>query len=765
MAGCWASSKDTSLGVAPAPTPGRVGSAACISCHATTLPTDPSGQPIVARWQSTTHTTVQGVECESCHGGGQDHWGVGPIPVPIPTGAQCQACHGKSRFDNTAHANLHADGGPFGPDRFFFQGDAGTAQATTRLRGSTTDLPEFFPDNVTPVTKGQHIEECSVCHNPNQPFVYNAGNALGKPDPANMPNPAPSCPGCHDAHHPQEQTVIPQRAGKTGYPVFRQYFVDGSGAQVDPAATGSYVAGALFQPNGAVTATGAVDMARVSIKNNELNLEQLCMACHTVGNYKYQQKPTHQNDTYTQYRLSGHADRDVPAFGEFSANPAMYGTGYATGAGSHQSLYPYDMAIGSATGGPGSVAATADNTHNAAVPGSTAGTFNDNFPCYKCHNGIGATAYLSDQQGKPGAPVLFGDEPVTCYTCHTPHSQPAGTEFSLRVPSVMSKYSSGGLVFSGNVFFDNTPVPGVAVTGNGSLCIFCHQGRESGFTLYKRRNFATGGTGSGSAFFNPHYLGTAAMLWARNGYEFIGDGFDNAYGYNATHQVANCPTCHMDNPTEPAGNGGHTWIPNVATCNQAGCHGTGGVTPAVALKGGTTATPAIEEYRADFDTNNYTGDTGDNTLSIARSIQSLTGKLALLLASQPTPIYYDDTTYPYFFSTQDPATHSSATGFTAWTAPTLKAAFNLAFVVKGLPSAGTGTGTVTLVNPDGIAAHNVILPNTSSVLRPNASAAVHNFRYTIQLLQDSYLAVAGARIPNAARPSTNRPATVYGVNQ
>jgi hypothetical protein len=739
LGGCWGSTKDRTLSLGPAPQPGLVGSAACISCHATTLPTDPSGQPIVSRWQTTTHTTVQGVECEGCHGGGQNHWGVGPIPYPIPGGAQCQACHGKSGFDNTAHANLHLVGGPFGPDKFFFQGNAGTAQATTRLRGTTTDIPEFLPDNVTPVTKGQHVEECSVCHNPNQPFVYDAGRVLGKPDPNNMPNPAPSCAGCHDAHHTQEQTVVPQRAGKTGYPVFRPYTVNASGAQ-DPA--GTPVRGALFQPNGVVTATGAVDPTKLNGKNNELNSEQLCAACHTVGLYKYQGKPTHQFDVYSQWKNSGHGDRTAAAFAEFSANPPAYGFA----AVDHQTSYPFDMAIDCTLSGH-----VADNAHNAG---------NNNFACFKCHSGIGATAYLASQEKTASAPVLFGDETVTCLTCHSPHSQPAGTESNLRVPRVMSKYSSTQVSFSGNVFFDNTPVPGVAVTGNGTICIFCHQGRESGFTLYKRKNFATGGTGAGSNFFNPHYLGTGAMLWARNGYEFIGAGFDNAYGSVSPHQSANCPTCHMDNPADNNLIGGHTWKPSLASCNAAACHN-----GAVGNDG--AGGPDIDAFRASFDNNNYTGDPGGNTLSIAESIRVLETKLILLLASQATPIYYDDTAYPYFFATQDPAAHGvTDNGFQAWTQPTLKAAFNLSFVIKGLPSAGPGTSTVWLVGgaaPAG--AGDVGLPNTSSVLTPNASAAVHNYRYTIQLLQDSYFAVAGSRIPNAVRPSTNRAATIYGANQ
>src|SRR5512135_3117016 len=58
-----------------------VGSQVCINCHSTTLATDVTGEAITAAWSdpTNTHTTVGRVECESCHGAGGNHWGVGPI--------------------------------------------------------------------------------------------------------------------------------------------------------------------------------------------------------------------------------------------------------------------------------------------------------------------------------------------------------------------------------------------------------------------------------------------------------------------------------------------------------------------------------------------------------------------------------------------------------------------------------------------------------------------------------------------------------------
>ncbi len=706
----------------------RVGSATCTNtCHAFTK--DITGTQIAVAWANTTHTTDGKVQCEDCHGAGSMHMGVGNIPYPNPQAAQCEACHTDKRgFDSTLHANSNPYNGTnlgsfTGPDKFFFQGDAlnsGTAEIMSK--------PEFLPDGVTPVTHAQHIEECSRCHNPNQRFEYSYADGSGPlimPDPNNMPDPPNiTCAGCHDAHQPETKVKVAQRKDPAAYPIFRKFFVNPTGEQNDNV-PGTQLAASIYQPNGAVQPDGSVDPSKVAGNNNELNVELLCAACHTKGKYKYSQQPTHQNNTYTQWTNSAHGTRSDPAFAEFSANPPAYvnpSTGAPYAAGGHQSLWPYDMALssGPSFNGPGKVAATASTSQNAVFNGT-----NDNYPCYRCHNGIGSIAFQMNIQGTPTAPVIFGDEPVVCITCHDPHQDYPGQSMNVRQPVMMTNYSTSSITFQGSVFLDKTPVP-LAQTGNGTICIFCHQGRESGLTLYATK-LAAGKTITGS-FFNPHYLGTAAMLWGVNAYEYAGQ----FYSANSAHQGANCPTCHMSNPTTDNQNGGHTWKPNVATCNVSSCHG--GSFGKVGAKAGSES-PDVASYRASFDTNNYTGDANGATLSIADSIRVLQQKVIAVL--QTKGIFYNDLTYPYFFSDA-----ASTTSFTAWTPATYKAAFNLSFAVKGLPSAATSQANV-----------------------PNNSAAVHDYKYIIQLLQDG-LADLGSPLPSSAvRPLGIRPATVYGPGQ
>jgi hypothetical protein len=431
------------------------------------------------------------------------------------------------------------------------------------------------------------------------------------------------------------------------------------------------------------------------------------------------------------------------------------------------------MRIGASNGGAGVIAVSAATWTNAAVGGT-----NDNYQCYKCHNGLTSIAYQEDVQGTAAAPVVFGDEPVTCITCHDPHQNSTGMTNNVRKPVTMTKYYSlprwrasssapynnatTPVQFSGNVFLDGVTSIPTASMGNSIICVFCHQGRESGYTLYwNRLELVSLGSASfmtTNTFFNSHYLGTGAMLWGVNGYEYAG----KQYSVNAQHQAENCVGCHMGNPDTTIA-GGHTWIPNVdPTCNTSACHGiASAVTPSV-------SDPAT--YRSAGDANDYTGN--GSTEAIADAIKNLQDKLIYLLSKQtPSPVYYDDTQYPYFFTvpittpsgtTSNHATGGSSIQFKPWTPVTLKAAFNLNFAVKGLPG-GTTVMTLNTVA-------STTFPATSQTLVPNVSAAVHNYQYVMQLLMDSIddlvtngTLTTGAVAPTVGvRPVGIRPAVDYG---
>ncbi len=688
----------------PLLTPTKAGSASCTNvCHAATI--DITGNVIATTWAATPHTSVSGVQCEDCHGAAGLHRGVGPVTFPNPPASQCAqlTCHPAingvptlGNFNATAHANANQV-----PDSSFSQ------------------IP-------TPVSAARHAEECSRCHNVNQRFDFDfAGNPV-KPDLNNLPTPSVSCASCHDGHQPQQMATIPQRTARVGYPVFRKFVINpATGQQINSTTAGAQnLAGFIFQPTWAVQPNGTLDFTAVlaSPRISELRPDRLCGSCHTKGTYKTSGQVTHQDDIYTQWSGSGHGDRFAAAFAEFSADPAAYGFADI----SHRTAYPIDMGLPRfVTAGP-------------ATPAQNAG--NNNYQCFKCHNGLTSLAFQNEVQGTPLAPVVFGDVTVTCITCHNPHSDAPGNLKNTRKPVAMSHYSAairnssvtpavtiGSLKFSGNVFLDNTPVP--AATGNETICIFCHQGRESGFTLFKLR-LAADNSLPGN-FLNEHYLGTGSMLWGRNAYEYS----TKQYGAVIAHQQANCNTCHMT-PSGRNDLGGHSWrivseadgTVNNASCNVASCHN--GRVP-----GTGTGLAAFRDTLFD-PTNDYDGD--GLVEGIPEEIRDLSIQLITLL--QANGVFYSDTKYPYFF-----ANAALTTNFSAWTLPTLKAAFNLQYVIKGLPSAAPA----------------------SQVGQPNPSAASHNYRYNIQILRDSYdnLQVNGVAgqldRSGQPRPAGTRPATNY----
>ncbi|MBF8260325.1 MAG: hypothetical protein HW377_2699, partial [Actinobacteria bacterium] len=254
LAGCWGSDKSTSLELGTVSQPAKVGSAQCTStCHAVTA--DSLGQTISTTWAGALHTARTSAQCEDCHGGGGEHWGVGPVPYPSPSTAGCanSACHGAgtnsfTTFAATGHGNPNGD-----PGKFFDQADAGTA------------------------ARARRIEECSRCHN---------------------------------GHDPAGNVTIPQRTASVLFPKFRNYLVDNvRGAQTDNVAAPRVNLTSfnlIYQPNGAVLDNGSVDATRVVGKNNEIHPDRLCAACHAKGVYKYAGTATHNVDVWTEWTESGH---------------------------------------------------------------------------------------------------------------------------------------------------------------------------------------------------------------------------------------------------------------------------------------------------------------------------------------------------------------------------------------------------------------------------------------------------------------------------
>jgi hypothetical protein len=489
--------------------------------------------------------------------------------------------------------------------------------------------------------------------------------------------------------------------------------------------------------DGKTTATLPVDVSfcglsvDFEVRDTLTNTEDLCMSCHTRGTYKYTKwgkksdgslvnlSPSHNLNIGGQFKTSGHADRLAPAWEEFFTF------------GGHNLNWPYDMSI-TGSGGAGSLRNKGKTTFKLTSPdnllaylsqkgnanlASTTGSFN----CLQCHNGLTAIDYLNDVQGTSAASVVWGDATLTCITCHDPHKdQINGKEPNLRKPVKLSynsrfvdatKNPRGGI----NKMMDGTDIPSGVDTG--IICLFCHQGRESGLTVYI--NITSNGVnpytdpdkvikgGSGISFQNPHYLESGAILWSKNSWEYLtvsGAPTPNKYSNGIPdHQETNCAGCHMAEASPSDFEGGHTWRPRIEVCQK--CHGS------------TIQTFQDIKASADWDGNGKV----ESAFAEIGTLSPDTGLFGQLKAAlQAKGIYYNPDQNPYFFTGPD-----FKTNYTAWTSNTLTAAFNLQFNYKA-----------------------------------GGCSYVHNPFYAAQILQDSLKAIK-APVKPWVRPAGDRPATDY----
>src|SRR3990172_2994192 len=138
------------------------------------------------------------VGCESCHGPGGNHFGIGPLPYPNPDPSRCGQCHNDALPDD--HLPFHPEA-----DRIFedYQTShhAQSINEPTRVEGSETDVRA----------------RCSRCHTDEGVKLYKerVPGTTGyddlraffedKPDQKNPS--AVQCRTCHDVHN-QGKTLL-----------------------------------------------------------------------------------------------------------------------------------------------------------------------------------------------------------------------------------------------------------------------------------------------------------------------------------------------------------------------------------------------------------------------------------------------------------------------------------------------------------------------------------------------------------------------------
>lgn len=172
--------------------------------------------------------------------------------------------------------------------------------------------------------------------------------------------------------------------------------------------------------------------------------------------------------------------------------------------------------------------------------------------CAECHSGNGYVEYV--QTG--GVDANFTTpEPFACSTCHATHTTFESTDEALRMPGAI------------NWLFDATDVAVGSeydFEDNSNVCAFCHQSRRGEPLLTNPDDETFDIT---STHYGPHH-GAQSNVLAGMGFAEIAGPY--AYGGNFPHASADvtCVTCHMGTYSE--GEGGHTFLPNLANCTD--CH-------------------------------------------------------------------------------------------------------------------------------------------------------------------------------------------------
>lgn len=168
--------------------------------------------------------------------------------------------------------------------------------------------------------------------------------------------------------------------------------------------------------------------------------------------------------------------------------------------------------------------------------------------CARCHSGGGFVEYLAtgEVDGNINVPVA-----ISCSHCHNVHTTFELGDYALRSVAPVP--------------FIADPTRNADFGGNSNLCANCHQSRraEPSTDIPGETYRIT------SAHYGPHHGAQANVL---AGFGFAEIAGSRAYPTTSIHLEADaaCVTCHMG--TYSNGVGGHTWLPNVAACNE--CHAT-----------------------------------------------------------------------------------------------------------------------------------------------------------------------------------------------
>jgi len=612
----------------------KVGDSKCIQCHSSVTEAL-TGESIVAQYQRSSPHNTPDLGCESCHGGGAMHNGVGPIPFPNPSPDRCASCHNGTRAVATNANTMFAD----------------SNHATQTIRTGTTckrchSHEGAVLSNIAGYTGSLEIIEdptnqgrvplvaeytqinCSTCHEHGgglrtvKATDAPAGNVVNwDPNNNRRVDQFDLCTSCHTLYNYNGTTLLVDGSTLTGGVVTgivgqheADWFRMLASTHYDNPNTG-------LGPNSVLVGPANV-IEGYNLRRTGANP---CFDCHgheAKTNTRNAGTDPTVTTIHTDWAQSAHAGHLLTAKYTAAINEPTDRTAAEVAAVMNAGV------IDDATlGGPGWIHYNWDQN---------TGTGN-RAACQRCHTSTGLVNFVSNPTGYDPAANNFShlsgwtaangspqNELLYCWGCHSNAGK--GT---LRNP--------GALTFT---YTNNATVTYPDVSGS-NMCMSCHTGRETGDSI---KNDPSDGTNRN--FINSHYLSAGGQLFGTTGYEYASRSYDNPSFFahdeigssraRGTGSNGPCAGCHMTTanshsflPVTKDGTGAITAITSTACVT---CHsGEFALTPA-------GLTTEEEEYQA--------------------ALSALTATLA------GKGIYYFNA-HPYFF-TAPYVVGGTNTGFTNW---------------------------------------------------------------------------------------------------
>jgi hypothetical protein len=590
--------------------PHRPGDSSCAECH------NPLNDGDLIEFAFNTHEKRRDViGCESCHGGGSRHFGLGPIEYPKPSPEICGSCHNR-------------DDGHAGTDKSIFD--------------------KWLASRHAESLHGEDHNPCQRCHTNEGALASNVAGYTGDKDvlgtsddlgrrapvafPEEVVGPV-ACATCHDVHKAGELRTVWSSEGDNDY--MWDPNENGSNNDQFDLCTSCHV---LYNDEGTLVGSGSVASGTAPFYHDTAWYR-------IIGTTHYDQPTdTDRCNSRAESKIEGYNIRwqdDNPCFDchghEFRTATRPYGgdddrddptiwTQWSSSAhAAHIFELKLDAASEEAGGGDPADAPRSTDTVDAVMFAGAEGAvgegwnhYNWDHPgrasCQRCHTATGLVNFLDadineeeyDQDSNDFSHLIMWNqnddgcgspqnEVLYCWGCHT--NAPDG---DLRNPEELTLdfvYLDPDEIEGGDPDFVVLPDK-----GNANVCGACHSGRGNDTSIKKAII-----DDNRSTRFAGHHAPTAGSLYAdvvHTGFEFTGQDYTpvsfflhddiETNGDSPETGDGPCVGCHMDGTAdhtfeavEHDDDGNIESINNQELCNS--CHGSS-MTPSV-----------LEEQKAEFE--------------------------------------------------------------------------------------------------------------------------------------------------------------------